>query len=51
LFELVEITGLLRPTLYKIETSGVSLTWDKLIDLAGGHLADLVELFDHGTDS
>lgn len=43
--ELAEITGLSRSSLYKVENSGMSLTYDKLIDLADGLGVSISELF------
>ena len=43
--ELANRTGLSRSSLYKVENSGMSLTYDKLIDLAEGLEIEVSELF------
>lgn len=45
LTELAERTGIARSMLYKVENSGVSLTYGKLLDLAQGLGVDVAELF------
>ncbi len=43
--ELATITNISRSSLYKVENSGMSLTYDKLIDLAEGLQVNVAELF------
>lgn len=43
--ELAQMTGLARSTLYKVENSGMSLTYEKLLDLSRGLGVDIAELF------
>lgn len=45
LTQVSEMTGIARSTLYKVENSGVSLTYGKLLDLADGLDLDVTELF------
>lgn len=48
LTETAELTGISRSTLYKVENSGVSLTYDKLVDLSRGLKVDIEEFFQTG---
>ncbi|MFQ5564118.1 MAG: helix-turn-helix domain-containing protein [Parvularculaceae bacterium] len=43
--EVSALTGISRSTLYKVENSGVSLTYDKLVDLSRGLGVDVEEFF------
>lgn len=45
LANLAKLTGLSRSSLYKVENHGMSLTYDKLINLANGLEIDVSELF------
>jgi transcriptional regulator with XRE-family HTH domain len=45
LTQVSELTGISRSTLYKVENSGVSLTYDKLVQLSRGLKVDIAELF------
>ncbi len=45
LAEVSALTGISRSTLYKVENSGVSLTYDKLVDLSCGLNVDVEEFF------
>lgn len=45
LTEVSVLTGISRSTLYKVENSGVSLTYDKLVQLSRGLKVDIAELF------
>ena len=48
LSELAARTGLARSTLYKVENSGMSLTYDKLISLGAGLGIEVGQLFEDG---
>lgn len=44
-------TGISRSTLYKVENNGVSLTYEKLVQLSHGLDVDIAELFSTGTST
>lgn len=48
LTEVAEKTGISRSTLYKVENAGVSLTYDKILQLGEGLGIDIAELFGKG---
>src|SRR5215813_14018576 len=48
--DLAKSAGLSRSTLYKVENSGMSLTYEKLIRLSEGLGVEISELFRHGSD-
>ena len=43
--QVANLTGISRSTLYKVERKGVSLTYDKLVQLSEGLAVDISELF------
>lgn len=51
LTEIAEKTHLSRSTLYKVENAGVSLTYDKILQLADGLNIDIAELFGRASES
>lgn len=51
LTQVAEKTGLSRSTLYKVENAGVSLTYDKILQLSDGLSIDIAELFGRAAES
>jgi len=51
LSKLARLSGISRSTLYKVETAGVSLTYDKLVALSRGLDVNIEELFVEPTHS
>lgn len=48
--EVSAMSGIARSTLYKVESAGMSLTYDNLIRLSDGLGIDIAELFGNGED-
>jgi transcriptional regulator with XRE-family HTH domain len=51
LTEVAARTGISRSTLYKVESAGVSLTYDKILQISDGLNIDITELFGRGPES